>query len=355
MKKKLALAFSAVLLAATPVIASAKDFTDVSKGHWALATIKWGTDTNVVTGYPDGTFKPEKQVSEEEFLTMLISAYIDRGNLQGASQYWSDPYYYFANNSNYPTEGWDRSEARRWKVTRQHVAEIMTGASGKNYTGTNAIKYLLAEGLAKGKDSSGGLTIEGFKGSDYLTRAEAIQFIKNAKENGLKELKVRPLQPSDPSSIPELPIQAQPSKPETQIMNPPTPGTSSETTSPGTTTGGKSAVKVVPSTNPDILLPSDITTEPAIQAFLDSLKLENGTITGIIPDLPNGHVMVLTYTDKTDKNKNKNLSTLKEKQSFSIHVSKSAQLTFGIFKGNDGKNEVYVKLPDMTAEWGSKH
>jgi len=345
MKKSILTAMTVVSLLSLPVSVLAASFADVSTSHWARATIDWGTNKGVVVGYPDNTFRPEKSVSEEEFLTMLISAYVDRSDLQGAATYWSDPYYYFAREKNYPTEGYDDPTARRWSISRQRVAEIVAGATGKNYSGDKAIRWLLASGLARGK--TGEVSVEGYKGADTLTRAEAVQFIKNAKENGLRELKVRPAQPSDPGAIPPLSGQV-PGQQPTMPGQTPNPATSPN--------GTATIVTEVPSSNPEFLLPKDPVTEPSVQAFLDSLRYANGVVTGTIPALPGGYVMTLTYTDEVDKKKNKDFSSLKSGQSFSLQVTaKGGQLNFAIYKGNIGKNEAYIKVPSLQAEWGSKH
>ena len=58
MTKKLAvLALTLVLGLGTKV--NAQTFKDVNN-HWAKTPIEWATENNIFKGYPDGTFKPEK-------------------------------------------------------------------------------------------------------------------------------------------------------------------------------------------------------------------------------------------------------------------------------------------------------
>ncbi|MBJ9989458.1 Ig-like domain-containing protein [Paenibacillus sp. S28] len=54
------------------VISNPAEFADIS-GHWAEASIKQAASTGIVTGYPDGTFKPGKTVTRAEFAVMLIN------------------------------------------------------------------------------------------------------------------------------------------------------------------------------------------------------------------------------------------------------------------------------------------
>ena len=65
--RRIILSVAAVLLLCTAV--SAADYTDVSDMHWAYQQINY-LDTEI-TGYPDGSYKPEKSVSRAEFLTLF--------------------------------------------------------------------------------------------------------------------------------------------------------------------------------------------------------------------------------------------------------------------------------------------
>ncbi len=53
-------------------------FSDIS-GHWAEASIKQAVRANLVRGYDDGTFKPGKAVSRAEFAVMLMKALKPQG------------------------------------------------------------------------------------------------------------------------------------------------------------------------------------------------------------------------------------------------------------------------------------
>lgn len=69
--------FITILLFTTAPIVSAtpsKKFTD-TKGHWAEENITWAVDGEIINGYADGTFKPNRNVTEAEFLVMLLRAF----------------------------------------------------------------------------------------------------------------------------------------------------------------------------------------------------------------------------------------------------------------------------------------
>ncbi len=52
----------------------ATKFSDVPATHWASGYINVATDMGVINGYPDGTFKPNKEVSYAEAITMIVRA-----------------------------------------------------------------------------------------------------------------------------------------------------------------------------------------------------------------------------------------------------------------------------------------
>lgn len=57
-----------------PVNAETTSFPDVSANHWAAKQIKELSEKSIVVGYPDGTFKPDDNVTRAEFASMAIWA-----------------------------------------------------------------------------------------------------------------------------------------------------------------------------------------------------------------------------------------------------------------------------------------
>jgi S1-C subfamily serine protease len=46
-------------------------FTDVSPDRWSANYIKWLTDMDVISGFPDGTFRPEEGLTREQIAVIL--------------------------------------------------------------------------------------------------------------------------------------------------------------------------------------------------------------------------------------------------------------------------------------------
>lgn len=56
------------------MVNSVNAFPDVSDSHWAAPQIKLLSEQGVIVGYPDGTFKPDENVTRAEFASMAIRA-----------------------------------------------------------------------------------------------------------------------------------------------------------------------------------------------------------------------------------------------------------------------------------------
>lgn len=50
----------------------ASSFKDVASNHWALGYINVAAGRGIVNGYPDGTFKPDANISYAEIITMMV-------------------------------------------------------------------------------------------------------------------------------------------------------------------------------------------------------------------------------------------------------------------------------------------
>ena len=68
------MAFAVLVLFFGVNTANAFQFPDVAKDHWASEQIEILTDKGVIVGYPDGTFKPDDNVTRAEFASMAIRA-----------------------------------------------------------------------------------------------------------------------------------------------------------------------------------------------------------------------------------------------------------------------------------------
>ena len=75
-KKKIAVAtvLCMIFTLSMPIGSMAATVSDVS-GHWASSTIQSWVDDGLIAGYPDGTFRPDRSISRAEFMTLVNRSY----------------------------------------------------------------------------------------------------------------------------------------------------------------------------------------------------------------------------------------------------------------------------------------
>lgn len=176
---------------------SAVLFTDMNESHWAYEAVKALKDKGVLSGYADGSFAPDKTVTREEFVKMIVIAFeIDT---DGADSHfydvfeddWFYPYVSAAYRKGIVTGNDKGLFLVGADITRQDAAVIaarvmeicgINADSVREYAGFNdeaAISDYAAEAVIKlfrgGKIS--GTDAGGFEPLRPCTRAEAAAII----------------------------------------------------------------------------------------------------------------------------------------------------------------------------------
>lgn len=75
LKNKLMIGMSALLIVGSFNVSLAKSFKDLENFDWAKQYIEEYSEKNIVSGYEDGTFKPEKFVTREEFAKIVVNTF----------------------------------------------------------------------------------------------------------------------------------------------------------------------------------------------------------------------------------------------------------------------------------------
>lgn len=92
--KKISVLYLSILLCISSCLIFANavfgaTFSD-TKGHWAEKKIERAIELELVKGFPDGTFKPNKTISRSEFLALVIRVLYP--DLKTAKGYWAQAY-----------------------------------------------------------------------------------------------------------------------------------------------------------------------------------------------------------------------------------------------------------------------
>jgi hypothetical protein len=125
-------ALAAVLLSVILVLNSSvafgqgqqKIFSDLDKSHWAYENIMKMTQTGLIAGYPDGSFRPDAPVTHGEFIRMATIAAGLSSLPAKQGEHWGLPYYNTGLN-NFLFTRYDISEKHLDKpIKRGHMALI---------------------------------------------------------------------------------------------------------------------------------------------------------------------------------------------------------------------------------------
>ena len=183
----LSLAVSATALAAIP--------SDIG-GHWAQGTIIQWTTNGYISGYPDGTFKPDNSITRAEFVVMVNKAmgYNKRGNAyfsDVSAAHWAYAEIMKGVEAGYITGNGDGTFRPDAPVTRQEAAVMISKILGLDQDFASAAKYVdyryipsWAAGYVGAVSKAGimtGYPDGDFKSDRVLTRAESVVSLDKTK------------------------------------------------------------------------------------------------------------------------------------------------------------------------------
>lgn len=166
-------------------------FSDI-QGHWAEKNIVRALDKGIVSGYEDGTFRPNDSIKAAEFIRLMVGALdLEAGE---AGPNWYDRYVTTATEAGFYHDDFSQSELNQ-PILRKDMARIAGRAAGLTYElheieekqwMWEAAKAGIIHGVGDGEIAPGGTT----------TRAEAITIV-----NRVADLKTGKTLPVDKYAI----------------------------------------------------------------------------------------------------------------------------------------------------------
>lgn len=71
-------------------------FKDIDETHWAAKLISYASEKGYISGYPDGNFKPEGDITYEEILSILARIHPNYTKIEAKSNDWAEGFINFA-------------------------------------------------------------------------------------------------------------------------------------------------------------------------------------------------------------------------------------------------------------------
>ena len=189
---------NAVSQAATATVEAtpAPVFSDVSTSYWGYNAISNLSGKGIVSGYPDGTFKPDTPITRAEFATMLVKALglNTTGTTGQFTDVTADAWYYGAVNAavsaNLVSGTGDNQFAPNALITREQMAVMVTNALGTKapatdgtelnvFSDSSSVSSWAVTGMdeAVKADIVGGMTTDTLAPQADATRAQAAAMI----------------------------------------------------------------------------------------------------------------------------------------------------------------------------------
>lgn len=179
--------------------AFAASFKDLSNSHWAYKYIISLTNSNVINGYTDGTFKPEGTITKAEFIKLVISAalpdWVDMDDAESNINHWAGKYVWIAERYGVISNGSINSNNIDSPITRIEMVRIISRADltmkGNSLATNEKVKFndvlslnnddllLLKHAVSRGLIT--GYTDNTFKPNNNMSRAEAATMIYRFK------------------------------------------------------------------------------------------------------------------------------------------------------------------------------
>jgi len=198
-KKVIAIILSLVMAFGTFSTAFAETSNGMDfEGHWAQTTIQKWIDESKISGYPDGSFKPDANITRAEFVK-LVNGLIDfdtKGNIAFNDVKTGDWYYdivSIANEIGYISGYSDKQFGPNDNITREQAAAILSRIqylgenenAAKDFNDNSKISVwaLGSVGAASEAGFIKGYDDGSFKPSNKLTRAEAVTMLDNVLVN----------------------------------------------------------------------------------------------------------------------------------------------------------------------------
>lgn len=195
MKKLVCTLLLPLLVVVTGYTAQAAGFKDVPEDHYAYEAIMWAEEYDIVNGYPDGTFKPNATITEQQFAKLLANFYelespYDELKKQTPARNGADEYYNRLASYGVPLNGYFDNNIRAASVKRGVVAQAITHlAKGKNGL-DQSIQFLLDYYISTGQNFQyENRNLQKFFGvTNNMTRAQVVTMLHRMDERNFYEI-----------------------------------------------------------------------------------------------------------------------------------------------------------------------
>lgn len=200
MKRAVTILVATALVLGSAAASCGSGYSDIKSTNWAYEAVNAMSSQSILSGYPDGSFKPGNTVTYGEFIKMALIADSGQDAGNASSGHWALNYYNKALELNYFTN-YDISKGQLSDpITRGDMALIISSILGdvkienydviqkgiKDITYQTKHEYDITKAYASGILT--GYTDSTFRPNQTLTRAESATVIYRLVDESKREL-----------------------------------------------------------------------------------------------------------------------------------------------------------------------
>ena len=158
-------------------------FKDVPLSHWGNLSVEWAKEKGIVSGYKDGTFKPNETLTEAQAVGIFTRFYDIKPTTGSTSKHWAAGQYETLNKQGYKLKGYANEKEKNKPITRGALAQLIYYGQGGTGSVEEAVQYMIKQDLTTAK------TVQAYNPNGSLTRVHAAAFFHRIEEKGYTGLK----------------------------------------------------------------------------------------------------------------------------------------------------------------------
>jgi hypothetical protein len=161
-------------------------FKDVRADFWAIQEIEWAKKENIISGYKDGTFRPNDTFTEAQFVSILTKYFGLKPRSVKKDEHWAQGMYDALKEAGITLKGHNNDTIKNKPVTRGTIAQAIAMSQGQSGELREAVQFMYDHNLSTGRN--GVKTFEAYGVNETLKRSQAAAFFFRLNQNNITKI-----------------------------------------------------------------------------------------------------------------------------------------------------------------------
>jgi hypothetical protein len=186
-------------------------FKDVSPSYWAYSDIEWAVSNNLLSLYPDKTFKPKNQITEAQLAIVMCRYFNPDIETEKSEKDVTAKYYRYLESKGVLLPGHSKKSLRNLPINRIELAKAIATSQDMTGTPNQIVDWMYTNQFVFIKKKSTDKYVA-FGGNDSVIRSEVAAIFKRMSNYGMTTIitpRTKPITPTDPTAemvIPKGPL-----------------------------------------------------------------------------------------------------------------------------------------------------